>query len=195
MAAVDPNLSAMQHAIRDAMATHWRLFLFQGVVMIILGVLAVALPMAATLAIELFVGWLFLISGIIGLVALFSVHDAPAFLWGLVTAALSVAAGVMLIWNPVAGALSLTLVLVALFIAEGVFQIATSMGYRHVMAASWGWLLVSGISDLVLAAVIILGWPISAVWALGLLVGVNLLTSGWALVMAAFAGRRAAARS
>jgi uncharacterized membrane protein HdeD (DUF308 family) len=61
------------------------------------------------------------------------------------------------------------------------------------MAASWGWLLISGIADLVLAAVIILGWPISAVWALGLLVGINLLTSGWALVMAAFAGRRAAA--
>jgi uncharacterized membrane protein HdeD (DUF308 family) len=193
MADVNPNLSAMQHAIRGAMATHWRLFLFQGVVMIVLGVLAVAVPMAATLAIELLVGWLFLISGIVGLIALFSVHDAPAFLWGLVTAALSVAAGVVLIWNPVAGALSLTLVLVGLFIAEGVFQIATSVGYRHVMAASWGWLLVSGISDLVLAAVIILGWPISAIWALGLLVGINLLTSGWALVMAAFAGRRAAA--
>ena len=192
MADVDPNLSAMQHAIRDAMAAHWKLFLFQGVVMIILGVLAVALPMAATLVIELFIGWLFLISGIIGLVALFSVHNVPAFLWGLVTAALLTAAGVMLVWNPVAGALSLTLVLAALFVAEGVFQIATSFGYRHVMRASWGWLLVSGIADLVLAFVIIIGWPISAAWALGLLAGVNLLTSGFAIVMAAMAGRRVA---
>ena len=192
MADVDPNLSAMQHAIRDAMAAHWKLFLFQGVVMIILGVLAVALPMAATLVIELFIGWLFLISGIIGLVALFSVHNVPAFLWGLVTAALLTAAGVMLVWNPVAGALSLTLVLAALFVAEGVFQIAPSYGYRHVMRASWGWLLVSGIADLVLAFVIIIGWPISAAWALGLLAGVNLLTSGFAIVMAAMAGRRVA---
>jgi uncharacterized membrane protein HdeD (DUF308 family) len=142
--------------------------------------------------IELFIGWLFLISGIIGLVALFSVHNVPAFLWGLVTAALLTAAGVMLVWNPVAGALSLTLVLAALFVAEGVFQIATSFGYRHVMRASWGWLLVSGIADLVLAFVIIIGWPISAAWALGLLAGVNLLTSGFAIVMVAMAGRRVA---
>ena len=192
MATSDADLSHMQRAVTAAMAAHWRLFMVQGVVMIVLGVLAVAVPMAATLAIELLVGWLFLISGIVGLIALFSVHNTPAFLWGLVTAALSVAAGVMLIWNPVAGALSLTLVLVGLFVAEGVFQIATSLGYRHVMAASWGWLLVSGIADLLLAAIIIIGWPISAAWALGLLVGINLLTSGWALVMAAFAGRKAA---
>src|SRR5208282_1336949 len=154
--------------------------------------LAVALPVAATIAVEIYIGWLFLISGIIGLVAMFSAHDVPAFLWSLVTAALSVAVGVMLIWNPVAGALSLTLVLAAFFIAEGVFQVATSIAYRHVIAASWGWMLVSGISDLLLAMVIILGWPISAVWALGLLVGINLLTSGWAIVMAAFAGRQVA---
>jgi len=195
MSDADPNLSAMQHAVRAAMAAHWKLFLFQGVVMVILGVLAIALPMAATLVIELFIGWLFLISGIIGLVALFSVHNVPAFLWGLVTAALSTAAGVILVWNPVAGALSLTLVLVALFVAEGIFQIATSFGYRHVMQASWGWLLVSGIADLVLAFIIVVGWPISAAWALGLLAGVNLLTSGLAILMAAMAGRRVAAHN
>lgn len=192
MAHLDPTHSNMQRAIREALAAHWRLFLFQGVVMIVLGVLAVALPVAATIAVEIYIGWLFLVSGIIGLVAMFSAHDVPAFLWSLVTAALSVAVGVMLIWNPVAGALSLTLVLAAFFIAEGVFQVATSIAYRHVIAASWGWMLVSGISDLLLAMVIILGWPISAVWALGLLVGINLLTSGWAIVMAAFAGRKVA---
>jgi len=192
MAHLDPSHSNMQRAIREALAAHWRLFLFQGVVMIVLGVLAVALPVAATIAVEIYIGWLFLVSGIIGLVAMFSAHDVPAFLWSLVTAALSVAVGVMLIWNPVAGALSLTLVLAAFFIAEGVFQVATSIAYRHVIAASWGWMLVSGISDLLLAMVIILGWPISAVWALGLLVGINLLTSGWAIVMAAFAGRKVA---
>ena len=192
MAAVDPDFTSMQRAVWDAMAAHWKLFMFQGVAMIVLGVLAVALPMAATLVIALFIGWLFLISGIVGLVALFSVHNVPAFLCGLLTAALSVVAGGLLIANPVAGALSLTFVLAALFVVEGVFQIATSFGYRHVMQASWVWLLVSGIADLVLAVIIVAGWPISAAWALGLIVGINLLTSGWALVMAASAGRRAA---
>lgn len=81
----------MQHAISDALGVHWRLFMFQGVIMILLGVLAVAAPMMATVAVDIYVGWLFLISGIVGLVAMFSARDIPAFLWSLITAALSVA--------------------------------------------------------------------------------------------------------
>jgi uncharacterized membrane protein HdeD (DUF308 family) len=157
--------------------------------MIILGVLAVIAPVTATLAVDIYLGWLLLISGIVGLVAMFSAKDVPAFLWTLVTAALSLAVGVLLVWRPVAGALALTIVLTAFFIAEGIFQIVTSIGYRDVIAGSWVWMLVSGISDLVLALIIILGWPFTAVWALGLLVGINLITPGWAIVMAAFAGR------
>jgi uncharacterized membrane protein HdeD (DUF308 family) len=189
MATVIPDPTDMQRAIKDALGTHWKLFMFQAVVMIILGVLAVGAPVVATITIDYFVGWLFLISGVIGLIALFSAHDIPAFLWTLVTAALSIAASVLLLSRPVVGALSLTLVLVALFVAEGVFQIAASLGYRHAMASTWGWLLVSGIADLLLAAVIIIGWPMTALWALGLLVGINLITSGFAIMMAALAGR------
>jgi uncharacterized membrane protein HdeD (DUF308 family) len=192
MASVDPGLSAMQHAVREAMGSHWRLFMFQGVVLIVLGILAVAAPVAATIFVDIWVGWLFLISGIIGLVAVFSTHNVPAFVWGLITAALSVVVGVVLIWKPVEGALTLTLVLAAFFIVEGIFQIATSIAYRNILAGSRGWMLVSGIADLVLAAIIIGSWPISAVWALGLLVGINLITSGWAIVMAALAGRQVA---
>ncbi|HKM61784.1 MAG TPA: DUF308 domain-containing protein [Acidisphaera sp.] len=161
----------------------------QGVVMIILGVLAVFAPVVASVAIDIFVGWLFLISGVVGLVVMFSSHNVPAFLWSLVGSALSVAVGVMLIWNPTAGTLALTLVLTAFFIAEGIFQTVTSIAYRDVMGSQWGWLLGSGIADLVLAVIIILGWPMTAVWTLGLLVGINLITSGWAIVMTAIVGR------
>ncbi len=192
MISFDPDLNGMQRAVRDALNAHWRLFMFQGVVMIILGALAIVVPVVSTLAIAVFVGWLFLISGVIGLVAMFSAHDVPAFVWSLITAALSVAIGVMLIWNPVAGTLALTIVLTAFFIAEGVFQIATSISYREIMGSLWGWLLVSGIADLVLAVIIILGWPMSATWTLGLLVGINLITSGWAIAMAALAGHNLA---
>jgi len=179
---------AMQNAIRDALGAHWRLFLFQGVVMTILGVVAVVAPVAATLAVDLFIGWILLLSGLVGLIAMFSAGNLPAFLWTLVTAALSLAVGGLLIWRPIQGALSLTIVLTAFFIAEGIFQIVASIAYREVMR-SWIWMLVSGFSDLLLAAIIILGWPMTAVWALGLLVGINLITSGWAIVMAALAGR------
>jgi uncharacterized membrane protein HdeD (DUF308 family) len=187
----NPNLSDMQRAVRDAFGAHWRLMMFQGVVMIILGVLAVAAPVIATIAIDIWVGWLFLFSGVIGLIALFSSHHIPAFLWSLITAALSIALGILLIWKPVEGALSLTFLLTAFFLVEGVFQIATSLVYRDSLPGTWGWMLASGVSDLLLVAIIVLGWPATGVWVLGLLVGINLFMSGWAIVMMAFAGRQA----
>jgi uncharacterized membrane protein HdeD (DUF308 family) len=192
MASMDPLRSIMQHAISDALKTHWRLLLFQGAMMLLLGILAFAAPVAATIAVDIFVGWLFLISGVVGLVAVFSAKDIPAFLWSLITAALSVAAGVLLIWKPVEGALTLTLLLTAFFVAEGVFQIAASIAYRHVPGGSAGWMLLSGVADLVLVVLIFAGWPVTAAWTLGILVAINLITSGWAIVMAALAGRRLA---
>jgi uncharacterized membrane protein HdeD (DUF308 family) len=191
-ASVDPSVSDMRRAVTNAFSAHWKLFLFQGVVMIVLGVLAVCAPVAATLAVDIYVGWLLLISGLIGLIAIVSTHHVHAFLWSLITAALSVVIGVLLILKPVEGAVSLTLVLTAFFIAEGVFQAAVAIASRHVMTGHWGWMLMSGIADLVLAAIIIAGWPGTAIWALGLLVGINLLTSGCAVVMAALAGREMA---
>jgi len=187
MFSLNPSNNDMQRAISDALSAHWGLLMFQGIVMIMLGALAFVLPVAATIAVDVYVGCLLLISGIVGLVAVFSTKNMPAFLWSLITAALSVAVGALLIWKPVEGALSLTLVLTAFFIVEGAFQILTSAAYREVAGSSWGWMLVSGIADLVLAVIIISGWPTTAIWVLGLVVGINLLTSGWAIVMAAYA--------
>ncbi|WP_426425579.1 HdeD family acid-resistance protein [Bradyrhizobium genosp. A] len=184
-----PLLTSMQRAVKDALGSHWRLLMFQGVSMVILGCLAIAAPVTATVAVDLYVGWLFALGGVIGLVAIVSTHDVPAFLWSLLTAALSIVAGIMSIAQPLEGALSLTLVLTAFFTAEGVFQVATSIAYRNVIAASWVWMLVSGLADLAMAGIIIANWPASAVWVLGLLAGINLISSGWAIVMAAMAGR------
>jgi uncharacterized membrane protein HdeD (DUF308 family) len=189
---LDPTLSDMQRAVTNAFAAHWKLFFVQGVVMVILGVLAILAPVAASIAVAIYVGWLLLISGVIGLIAIVSTHHVHAFIWSLITAALSVVVGVLLVLMPVQGAISLTIVLTAFFIAEGVFQTTVAIASRQVLAGTWVWMLLSGLADLVLAAIIIAGWPGTAVWALGLLVGVNLLTSGWAIVVAAFAGRRMA---
>jgi len=192
MADVDPTLNDMQRAVTNAFGAHWKLFLFQGAVMVILGVLAICAPVAASIAVAIYVGWLLLISGVIGLIAIVSTHHVHAFLWSLITAALSVLIGVLLVLMPVQGAISLTIVLTAFFIAEGVFQTAVAIASRQLLRGTWVWMLLSGIADLVLAAIIIEGWPGTAIWALGLLVGVNLLTSGWAVVVAALAGRKMA---
>jgi uncharacterized membrane protein HdeD (DUF308 family) len=116
------------------------------------------------------------------------------FLWTLVTTLLSIVVGGALLWMPVEGAVSLTIVLTAFFIVEGIFQAMAAFTYRDAIPSSWGWLLASGLADLALAAVIVAGWPGTVAWVLGLLVGVNLLTTGWAVVTVAL-GARDIARS
>ena len=189
MASTTPNINDMQRAVKDTVQLHWQIFLTQGVIMVVLGVLAVVWPQISTIAVDVYVGWLFLLSGVVGLVSTFLAQNVQAFLWSLLTAALSLFVGVLLLWHPTEGAVSLTLVLIALFIVEGIFQIAASLSYRDVFPDSWGWMLASGIVDLILAALIIKGWPSTASWALGLIVGVNLFSSGLAVIMVALAGK------
>ena len=189
MTSSDPTLSDMQRSVRDTVRLHWQLFLAQGVIMLILGVLAIIWPGISTIAVDIYVGWLFLVSGIVGIFTMFLARDVQAFLWMLLTAALSLFVGIMLVWHPAQGAVSLTMVLTAFFIVEGVFQIVASLSYRDVFPGQWGWMLASGIADLVLAGIIIAGWPGTAGWALGLIVGVNLITSGAAITTVALAAR------
>ena len=189
MSSAEPTLSDMQQAVRDTVRLHWQLFLAQGVIMVILGILAIIWPQISTIAVDIYVGWLFLLSGVVGIASMFLAQNVQAFLWSLLTAALSLFVGIVLLWHPVEGAVSLTLVLIAFFIVEGIFQIVASLSYRDVFPDSWGWMLASGIVDLLLAGLIIKGWPSTANWALGLIVGINLITSGAAIVMVALAGK------
>ena len=176
--------------VRNAVRLHWQFFLAQGVIMAILRFLAVIWPQLSTVAIDVYIGWLFLLSGAVGLVTIFFAPSASTFFWSLFTSALSLFVGILLLWHPVEGAISLTLVLIAFFIAEGIFQITASLSYREAFPDSWGWMLGSGIADLLLAGLIISGWPGTATWALGLIVGVNLISSGIAIIMVAVTGRR-----
>ena len=190
MALSDQRLTAVQRDLKKNVSMHWHLFVFQGVVMTILGILAIIWPQISTVAVDLYVGWLFLISGAVGTIALFLAPTAGSFLWGLLTTALSLLVGVLLLWHPVEGAASLTLVLVAFFLVEGVFHILLSFGNRELFPQSWGWILMSGITDLILVAIIMDGWPGSAGWALGVIVGANLISSGISIIMVALAARR-----
>jgi uncharacterized membrane protein HdeD (DUF308 family) len=178
--------------VREAVRRHWGLFLVQGIIMVVLGLLALARPMIATLAVEIFAGWLFLVGGIVGLAGIFTAWKTPGFVWGLIRAVMAILIGILLLWRPLAGVLTLTLLLAAFFVAQGVAQIIASLSQRAALPGSWAWVLVSGVIDLILAAIIISGWPGTAAWVLGLLVGVNLLMSGVALVTTAIACRSVA---
>jgi uncharacterized membrane protein HdeD (DUF308 family) len=183
------SMFASDGSVIDTLKVHWRLYVLEGVMMIVLGVLAIAYPIFATLTVDLYLGWLFLFSGLVALVATFSARQFPGFWWALVTALLSVLVGAALICNPEEGVISLTAVLTAFFLVEGAFQAAAAISYREVISHSWGWLLASGIADLVLAAIIISGWPGTVGWTIGLLAGVSLMTSGLAIVLVALSLR------
>jgi uncharacterized membrane protein HdeD (DUF308 family) len=174
----------------DTLGTHWQPFWLQGAIMVFLGALAVAVPALVTLEVDLYIGWLLLVSGIVGLGAALPVKNAPAFWWCLLMPALSAAVGAMLIWQPSEDLVSLRSLLAVFLLFNGVLQIVTSVVYRHAMRGSWGWMSASGLLDLALAACLVLGWPATANWAMGLLAGVNLIASGSAILMASAAARK-----
>ncbi len=182
----------MDRAVASAIRAHWTLFLFEGIVLIILGAAAIVVPVIATLAFTLVIGWLFLISGGVGLVTTFWMRNAPGFWWALLSAVIAIAAGIILIRWPINGSLSLTLVLIAFFVVEGIATLMYAFDHRAQLTGRWGWMLASGIVDLILAGIIFAGLPESATWALGLLVGINMLFGGTAMIGMALAARHSA---
>ena len=184
-----PDADRLRSTVTASMQEHWVLFLVEGIILVILGLAAIVVPPLATLAVAIFLGWLFLISGIVGLVTTFWMRHAPGFWWSLLSAVLGIVAGIVLIGSPVSGAISLTLVLIVFFIIEGVASIMFALEHRRELSGRWGWMLASGIVDLFLAGIIFAGLPLSAAWALGLLVGINLVFGGSALVAMALHAR------
>ena len=182
----------VQRALAQSIRDHWMMFLIEGIVLVVLGLLAIVVPQVATLAVALVVGWLFLISGIVGLITTFMARGAPGFWWALLSAVVAIAAGIVLLAKPVSGAFSLTYLLIAFFIIEGVVSIMYALEHKKELSGRWTWMLVSGIIDLILAAMILAGLPSTAEWALGLLVGINMLFGGTSMIAMALHARTAA---
>ena len=177
--------------MRDAVRLHWKAFLIEGILLVVFGLAAMVVPPAASLAVTILLGWLFLISGIAGLVLTFWSREMPGFWWSLISAALAITAGLVLLAQPAQGTLTLTIVVGAYFLAEGVTTIMYALEHRRELSGRWSWMLIAGIMDLLVAAIIITGLPGSALWAIGLLVGVNLLFGGVTLIGVALAARNA----
>jgi uncharacterized membrane protein HdeD (DUF308 family) len=186
-----PNdIGKLRSEMNAAVKAHWKAFLFEGIVLAILGLAAMIVPPLASLAVTIFLGWMFLISGIAGLFVTFWARQMPGFWWSLISAALAVLAGLILLARPMQGILTLTIVVSAYFLAEGVATIMYALEHRRELSGRWSWLLVAGLIDILIAFLIISGLPGSAEWAIGLLVGINLVLGGASLVGMALAARQ-----
>jgi len=183
------DINELQSRMREAVRQHWKAFLFEGILLAILGLAAMIVPPLASLAVTIFLGWMFLISGIGGLVASYWAREMPGFWWSLISSALAVLAGGILLARPAQGVLTLTIVVGAYFLAEGVTTIMYALQHRRELSERWSWMLVAGAMDIVIAALVIAGLPGSAEWAIGLLIGINLLFGGTSLIAMALAAR------
>lgn len=186
------EMNQLQSKMRAAVREHWKAFLFEGILLSVIGVAAMIVPPLASLAVTIFLGWMFLISGVAGLVVTYWARNMPGFWWSLISAALAVLAGGILLARPMQGVLTLTIVIGAYFLAEGVATIMYALEHRRELSGRWSWLLVAGVMDIIIAFFIIAGLPGSAGWAIGLLVGINLLFGGATLIGMALAARNAA---
>jgi uncharacterized membrane protein HdeD (DUF308 family) len=182
-----PDIGA---AFRKSIHEHWRMFLIEGIILLILGLAAIALPPIAGIATALLLGWLFLLGGIVGLIATFGQKNAPGFWWALLSAAISVLAGGILLASPAAGVATLTYVLIAFFLIDGLLIIVLAFEHRRELSGRWEWMMLGGVMDLILAGIIIAGLPGTLAWALGLLVGIDLVFGGVSLIAMAMSARR-----
>jgi uncharacterized membrane protein HdeD (DUF308 family) len=190
-----PDVERLQAAMRASLHEHWALYLGEGILLLIFGLTAVTVPPLATIAIEAIVGWIFLLSGIIGLVTTFWMRRAPGFWWALLSAILGIAAGAILIAWPANGAFSLTVIVIAFFMIEGIASIMFALEHKRERSGRWGVMLFSGIVDLLLAGMLFMGLPGTAAWAIGLLVGINMVFGGVALIAMALHARTVASGS
>ena len=193
MAPLQPSVaSKVSAALHRSMHEHWGWFLAEGIILSLLGLAAMILPALAGLVATIFLGWLFLIAGIVGLLFTLRVRQAPGFAWALLSALAALAAGAVLLWNPLRGVITLTYVLIAFFIFDGVLIISLSLAHRRELSRKWEWMMVNGVIDLILAGIVILGLPGTLVWALGLIVGIDMIFGGSALIAMALEARKEA---
>jgi len=185
------GLNKLKSKVNAAVREHWKAFLFEGILLAVLGLSAMIVPPLASLAVTIFLGWMFLVTGVAGLVMTYWGREMPGFWWSLISAALAVLAGGILLARPMQGVLTLTIVIGAYFLAEGVATIMYALEHRRELSGRWSWLLVAGLMDILIAFFIIAGLPGSAEWAIGLLVGINLLFGGATLIGVALAARNA----
>jgi uncharacterized membrane protein HdeD (DUF308 family) len=186
------DFARIKSSITNALHAHWQLFLTEGVVLMLLGVLAIVLPNIATLAVEVLIGWLLLISGVVGLIATLRMRSAPGFGWSLLSAVIGIVAGLVLLRWPLSGAISLTLILTVFLTIEGVASIFFALEHKRELSGRWGMMLFSGVVDLILAGMIFAGLPATAAWAIGLLIGINMVFGGSALIAMSLHARNAA---
>ena len=167
---------------------HWGWFLALGIIFILGGIFAIAAPFVAGLTVTIIFSIVLVWLGIMQIIQAFSTKSWSGFIWELLIGIILLVGGIATWIDPVVGALSLTLVVGAVFLVKGIFQVI--LGFQMRPHGGWGWILVAGILSAIVGLIVLLQWPVSTSYALGYLVGISLIFSGWSYVMLSLAAKR-----
>jgi uncharacterized membrane protein HdeD (DUF308 family) len=173
------EIKHIQQKMQHYFHKHWKLFLAEGIFLIILGIIAVLVPHFFTVAIVVSLGWILLFGGIFLICRALLFFRMPGFGWWLFMGILQLLIGYLFLAQPLEGILTLTLLMTLFFALEGLAKISFAIMMRPL--AHWGYVLFSGLTALILAMVVWMGWPGTADWLLGLFFGINLFFGGWSL--------------
>jgi uncharacterized membrane protein HdeD (DUF308 family) len=169
-----PIDAGLRHEL-EAIRGNWLWFVVLGIALIVLGFVVLGYPLIGSLAVEMTIGILLMIAGVGETIGSFWARRWSGFFLHLLSGLLSIVVGVLFVRNPVGGLAALTLLVASLFLVSGSFKIVAALSHRF---AHWGWPLLSGVIDAVLGVMILMEWPTSALWVIGLFLGINLIFRG-----------------
>jgi len=168
------------------------LLIFLGVLTVIFGVMAIAAPLVTGIAVSMFVGFLMVFMGIARIVHAVKSKQWGTGMWGTIIGLLAVGAGLVILFRPGVGLAWLTLLLAIYFLVDGVCEIIAAFKIKPDLG--WGWELFNGIIALLLGIMIWRQWPVSGAWAIGVLVGIHILMTGWTMIILGTGARRIAGK-
>jgi uncharacterized membrane protein HdeD (DUF308 family) len=181
------NLSALNLFGLEELSKRWGWFLGLGILLIVLGTIAVGSSVVMTLATMVFIGWLMIFGGVLQAAHAWTCKGWSGFFLDLLTGILYTVAGFMIVANPGASAVALTLLISMFLIFGGIFRMVAAVAARF---ENWVWLLLHGVVNLLLGIAIWQQWPLSGLWVIGLVVGIDMLFNGWSLVMLGLAAKK-----
>jgi uncharacterized membrane protein HdeD (DUF308 family) len=164
--------------------------IFLGIMTVIFGVVAIGSPLITGVAVTVFVGFLLLASGIAQIVHALKARQWGTGFWGTAIGVLGVLAGFLMIFRPLVGLVTMTMLLAIYFLVDGISEIIAAFKIKP--DQGWGWVLFNGIIAVVLGLMIWRQWPVSGAWAIGLLVGIHILITGWSMIILGTGARRVA---
>ena len=182
--------TATYKSISQTVQEKWGWFMLLGAVFLIGGVFAIAMPLVSSIAVGIFLAAVLVVAGIFQVWQAFSVQSWTGFIWQLLIGIILLLGGIAIYMSPATGSIALTLVIAAVFIAKGIFQIV--LGFRLRPQDGWGWILTAGIIALAAGIMIVSNYPFSGLWVPGTLAGISLIFTGWSYIALGLAAKRLA---